>query len=63
MVTNWCLDCRKRIYPCKGALLVNELIFLSLGDSIYVFSCLLENDSGIQLNVYYFIWKDIASCN
>ncbi|CAJ2628259.1 unnamed protein product [Trifolium pratense] len=57
MVTNWRLDCRKRVYPCKGAFLVNELIFLSLGDSIYVFSRLSENDSGIRLNVYYFIGK------
>lgn len=26
MVKNWCLDCRKGIYPCTGAFLVNELV-------------------------------------
>lgn len=26
VVANWRLDCRKGIYPCSGAFLVNELV-------------------------------------
>lgn len=47
MVTNWCLDCRKGIYPCKGAFLVNELVFFCW-DSIYVFSCHLGSDGEMK---------------